>query len=569
MTLMCLSRPTRRMNKRQMPILGIQTLWSQCQKRRKSLQTFLEGLSHHCLFLNVFVGRFFSRPSKGIAAEIFPENTFWIPSVRIWWRLWLQLAFLALHPRPPALSTSTATCPVSPLRPPLKLPQEVSSSCMVQATLSFLTLVITASLNAPGAQPHFIQFGRSISAAPSMDPSLDALLRCVNLCEQLITAFRVQEITDRELFVALDTSEESLRETCKEAFGIDTSKGFAHKRELGKIIKAGCNAKVHCDTKLKLDAVARSHGKPLSMLCADWEALRLTFKTKFVTHLHDTVLPAQSYFEGFEERLANGQLRAEQLAQVVSVREQEEQGSKKPDAQRHMSLHLDGQLTIQTKRRFLSSMPANPEELRVKYKIMTHCWLLAQMRQPGRHLYSDFTRKTLIELLSGRNFLVDKSIGDNKVVRPDWSLCMGYELELRREAIKCTREQGMAIQEALWAAYHNDHHRLENISFFLRLSGSSQSSVDKDKTVQQLQRKVADLERQMRSRSPRGRRQQLSLTVPSSSSHQLAFPAPPAPKGKPRKKGKGKGKNKQLKNETSRYAQSFQQLVDMPNWTRP
>ena len=137
----------------------------------------------------------------------------------------------------------------------------------------------------------------------------------------------------------------------------------------------------------------------------------VTFKTKFGTQLHGTALLAQSYFEGFEERLVSGQLRAEQLTQVVSVREQDEQEAKKPDVQRHVSLLLDGQLTIQTKRRFLSSMPSNPEELRVKFKIMTHCWLLAQMPQPGRHLYSEFTRKTYIdfldELLSERNFLMD------------------------------------------------------------------------------------------------------------------------------------------------------------------
>ena len=96
----------------------------------------------------------------------------------------------------------------------------------------------TAALNAPGANT-FIQFTpQELATAPSMDPALEALLRSVNLCEHLISAFRVQEITDRELFLALDTSEESLRDTCKEAFGVDPSKGFAHKRELGKIIKA-------------------------------------------------------------------------------------------------------------------------------------------------------------------------------------------------------------------------------------------------------------------------------------------------------------------------------------------
>ena len=70
------------------------------------------------------------------------------------------------------------------------------------------SVITTFSINAPGAQAHVIQLtAEAISAAPSMDPSLEALLRSVNLCEQLITALRVQEITDRELFVALDTSD--------------------------------------------------------------------------------------------------------------------------------------------------------------------------------------------------------------------------------------------------------------------------------------------------------------------------------------------------------------------------
>ena len=114
------------------------------------------------------------------------------------------------------------------------------------------------------------------------------------------------------------------------------------------------------------------------------------------------------------------------------------------------------------------------------------------MRQPGRHLYADLTRMRFVafldELLSERNFLMDKSVGDNRVVRLDWSLCMSFELELRREAIKNTRERGMSIQEALWAVYHNDHHRLENFSKFLRLSGALQSA-EKDETVDQLKKK--------------------------------------------------------------------------------
>ena len=57
------------------------------------------------------------------------------------------------------------------------------------------------------------------------------------------------------------------------------SKGFTQ----WKIVKAWNNAKVHGDTKLKLDAVARAHGEPVSMLCSDGEALINTFKANFGT----------------------------------------------------------------------------------------------------------------------------------------------------------------------------------------------------------------------------------------------------------------------------------------------
>ena len=179
-----------------------------------------------------------------------------------------------------------------------------------------------------------------------MDLVLEALLRSVNLCEHLTGAFFVQEVADRELFLALDSSGYSSREACKEAFGVDPAKGVVRKRECRKIIKDWNNAKIHCETELKIDAVSRSHGEPFSVMGADWEALMVTLKNKFGTHLHDTLLPARSDYEEFEERLALGQLRDEPLSRVVSVREHEDQESAKRDAKRHTSLHLDGQLTI-------------------------------------------------------------------------------------------------------------------------------------------------------------------------------------------------------------------------------
>ena len=159
---------------------------------------------------------------------------------------------------------------------------------------------------------------------------------------------------------------------------------------------------------------------------------------------------------------------------------------------------------------------------------------------------------------------MDKTIGDNRVVRPDWSLCMGYELELRREAIKNTRESGMAIHGALWSAYHNEHHRLENLSNFVRLSGTPHVA-EKDKQIQQLQNKASDLECKMRSRSPRGRNSQLALT--DSSSHSSA----PAKRGKSKGKGRGTGSSGKTAGKSSdpKQIQTFHLLIKMDKRTRP
>ena len=69
------------------------------------------------------------------------------------------------------------------------------------------------------------------------------------------------------------------------------------------------------------------------MLTADWNQLLAAFKQKYGEHLHDTVLPAQSCFEAFEEKLSDGNLRTESLNHVVSVAEQEEQEYKKAEPQ--------------------------------------------------------------------------------------------------------------------------------------------------------------------------------------------------------------------------------------------
>ena len=67
------------------------------------------------------------------------------------------------------------------------------------------------------------------------------------------------------------------------------------------------------ETKLQKDAVAKAHGLPVTLLPCDWTAILSEFKKKFGSQIPDDRLPAQSMFEHFSEKLADGTLKAKPL----------------------------------------------------------------------------------------------------------------------------------------------------------------------------------------------------------------------------------------------------------------
>ena len=127
----------------------------------------------------------------------------------------------------------------------------------------------------------------------------------------------------------------------------------------------------------------------MSFLTADWTSLLREFKQQR-GKIQDNELPAQSYYEAFEESLHDGTIQAETLSHVVSIAEEQKQRAGRPEHPKQLGLHLDSSLTAQTKRRYMSSMPANTAALRTKYDVPTNLWLLAQSRK----MYADFTENT-------------------------------------------------------------------------------------------------------------------------------------------------------------------------------
>ena len=120
------------------------------------------------------------------------------------------------------------------------------------------------------------------------------------------------------MFVALHHTVEGFTQAVSAGLGIDPSVGFSHSCEMAKMVKAWNIAKVQAEVKTKVDAVAKAHGEPISMLKCDWVSLMTRFGDQHGDNIHETRLRAQSYFENFEEALADGSLEVGRLDQVVN-----------------------------------------------------------------------------------------------------------------------------------------------------------------------------------------------------------------------------------------------------------
>ena len=165
--------------------------------------------------------------------------------------------------------------------------------------------------------------------APQLEPAFEHMLRNSSVHESVISILRANSIVDRDTFVNMYDSESSLKEGAGD-LGFDLATGgLPHKREFARIVTAWKTAKVMAETKLQTDAVARAHGVPVTLLPCDWTSIMTEFKNKFGHHISDDRLPAQSMFESFTEKLADGTLKAEPLSLVVSLFEEEQQDAKK------------------------------------------------------------------------------------------------------------------------------------------------------------------------------------------------------------------------------------------------
>ena len=155
----------------------------------------------------------------------------------------------------------------------------------------------------------------------------------------------------------------------------------------------------------------------------------------------------------------------------------------------------------------------------------------------------------LDRLVDKKNFSLHKKDNGTLLLVPKWTECTPYEFELRKEAYRLCREEDSGIKDALWTTIKNTEHRMIQWLQLISIANSRPSGGD----YATLERKVNDLQREVRgrSRSPRrkggGNRKPKSLLAQSQNlaladaPHQKRISDGKGTKNTSPKKGKSKG----------------------------
>ena len=104
-------------------------------------------------------------------------------------------------------------------------------------------------------QPSF-----SVTVPPRSNQLLKESYRTTTSAGDVIMLFRVMGVTNLNIFVNLDATDEGFRLACMQGFGVDPDKGFEHRMEQTKLVCAWSRARVQHDVKKQVEAVQKAHG---------------------------------------------------------------------------------------------------------------------------------------------------------------------------------------------------------------------------------------------------------------------------------------------------------------------
>jgi hypothetical protein len=261
---------------------------------------------------------------------------------------------------------------------------------------------------------------------------------------------------DCRLFAKADCGqgEAGIRAYVKDDLGIDPAAGILQRSTIARITIAWESARKRITAKQDSDAQQRTEDGPRTILKNDYVNLCRHYEDVH-KEMPEHLMSGQSYLEMRLDQLEDGNLIAEGLHEVVS------QVEDKHSTQGDLKLGRDGRLRM-ARSNSVAAVPTTPEQLRTRYKVMSHHWELARLKLPSKGIFEDYSATDTwliqIEWLLGEDVMgytvKDEESGSSFSL--PWKQLLELEFQIRRKAMNLITNRGRTLVGALEEARRED-----------------------------------------------------------------------------------------------------------------
>ena len=256
---------------------------------------------------------------------------------------------------------------------------------------------------------------------------------------------------DLHLFTGLDESRLEVRSALAVEIGLKHDEDTEARQTIARLLSACESARAQLVAEDKMKVESKLGQTQRIVQCSEMSALRKAVET-CIGKLHDDEIPAKSLIASKLEQIESGDLRAEDLREVLCVED--------TDVDLFSGIIEQGTGTLKIKPGKASiPMPASPEELRLRHRRIGIAWLMVGSKRKNQTWISNDLLEAFRRFsdhVVGRHIAMLPILAHGATRHPAWSLVLSYELEVRKKAYEWVRDgKHSSLKEALEAVWES------------------------------------------------------------------------------------------------------------------
>ena len=301
-------------------------------------------------------------------------------------------------------------------------------------------------------------------AMAKLEPGLSFVLESAGVPAEVQAVIGHLGYRTLALFSRAASKEEDMRAFVVEDLKVDPSSGTGARLATAAVLVAWDAGRRRLEKRLDEEATQRAtDGLPRPLLKGAFLEVKRAYeqfrkaKDPFFM-LEDKGMPSKAYLEALLERVEDGDLKPESLADVLTADKDSD------DPWGVVRTGTDGLMRLQ-KTRVTGTPPSGPEDLRRRYRVMAAAWQCVSFKLANTPFLKGYTEacfdKLLEHLLGDQVFEYRCETAEGLTHNCSWAQLLHYEYEVRRRAFK-RMEEGSAFPDALGEAIRCERTRRQH-----------------------------------------------------------------------------------------------------------